>query len=238
VSIRLVCIEIFGGKVEHQIFMIGGFLFFVAKLNLDLNLDSIRENTLAQLFLEILAAAKLNEVNFANLRIYGLVTDLFVFSFYSYDSHTKAFAFDERLDVNITRDIAFTDMVPVCNKIFGLILTAYIDALNASTLKEVSSPGSMRTMHNKESWEVALQLAQDCCNKFNESVKSVDEIEQNSTAALKLLAKSVQSIPRALYFTGSNDPSSSEEMRQLAHRMVNKKYDDMLKKNILSLPSQ
>jgi len=58
-------------------------------------------------------AAKANEkVDFANLRIYGLLTDLIDFHFYSYNPLTKEFAFDETLVVNITRDVAFTDMVP------------------------------------------------------------------------------------------------------------------------------
>ena len=38
-------------------------------------------------------------------------------------------------------------------------------------------------------WEIALQLAQECCDKFNESVETVDDIERNSTVALELLAK-------------------------------------------------
>jgi hypothetical protein len=59
------------------------------------------------------AAAKANEtVDFANLRIYGLLTDLIDFHFYSYDPLAKEFAFDETLVVNITRDVAFTDMIP------------------------------------------------------------------------------------------------------------------------------
>ena len=59
------------------------------------------------------AAAKANEkVDFANLRIYGLLTDLIDFHFYSYDPPAKEFAFDKTLIVNITRDVAFTDMIP------------------------------------------------------------------------------------------------------------------------------
>jgi len=52
------------------------------------------------------------KVDFANLRIYGLLTDLIDFHFYSYDPLAKKFAFDETLVVNITRDVAFTDMIP------------------------------------------------------------------------------------------------------------------------------
>ena len=65
------------------------------------------------LLVSFLAAAKLNEkADFANLRIYGLLTDHTHFHFYSYDPLTKTFAFDETLVVNITRDVAFTDMIP------------------------------------------------------------------------------------------------------------------------------
>ena len=107
--------------------MIGGILFFIAEFKLDMCLD----DNVAQLFVEILgafffsrdfsqcspgwypAAAKANEtVDFANLRIYGLLTDLIDFHFYSYDPPSKEFAFDETLVVNITRDVAFTDMIP------------------------------------------------------------------------------------------------------------------------------
>ena len=98
------------------------------------------------------AAARLNEgVDFGKLRIYGLLTDLIDFHFYSYNPLTNRFAFDETLVVNITRDVSFTDMIPgiclflhtcltidqthlVANKIFSVILTAYIDGLEA-TLK-------------------------------------------------------------------------------------------------------
>ena len=147
--------------------MIGGILFVIARLKLEMRL----EDNVGQLFVEILgasvlffwdsysvfsrysAAAKANEkVDFANLRIYGLLTDLIDFHFYSYNPLTKEFAFDSTLMVNITRDVAFTDMIPgmcpflstqatidqtylVGNKIFSVILTAYIDGLEATLLK-------------------------------------------------------------------------------------------------------
>jgi hypothetical protein len=52
------------------------------------------------------------KMDFANLRIYGLLTDLIDFHFYSYDPSAKEFAFDKTLVVNITRDVAFSDMIP------------------------------------------------------------------------------------------------------------------------------
>lgn len=236
--------------------------FFIAEFKLDISL----EDNVAQLFVEILAAAKANEkVDFANLRIYGLLTDLIDFHFYSYDPPAKEFAFDKTLVVNITRDVAFTDMIPVGNKIFSVILTAYIDGLEATMLKsigrkekgDVSSPGSTplqrmrarkapsepgppqshtrdRGRKSTDRWEAALQLAQQCRDKFEEPVETIDDIERNSTAALELLAKSVRFIPRVSRLTGAADPSSTEEIKDLARRMVHTKYLDMMNNNELS----
>ncbi|EDR13668.1 uncharacterized protein LACBIDRAFT_308899 [Laccaria bicolor S238N-H82] len=136
-----------GGEVEHEIVMIGGILFFIAEFKLGLSLA----DNVAQLFAEKLAAAKANKkADFGDLRVYGLLTDLTDFHFYSYDPVAEKFAFDETLIVNITRNVSFTDMIPVGNKIFSLILSAYIDGLEATTLKslerggkgDISSPGS------------------------------------------------------------------------------------------------
>jgi len=197
-------------------------------------------------------------VDFANLRIYGLLTDLTQFRFYSYDPLSQNFAIDEILIVNSTRDFVFADMIPVSNKIFSVILTAYIDGLEATTAKniekkskgDISSSGSaplqqLRSQnppserwpsrlpnHNggrksTDRYEVALQLAKQCREKFDESVRTIDDVENNSTAALELLARSVRSIPRVSLLTGKYDPSSTEEIKDLAHRMVHQKYLDM-----------
>lgn len=58
------------------------------------------------------AAAEENKlIDFAGLRIYGLLTDLTQFKFYSYNPLAKKFCFDERILVNVTRAIAFSDMI-------------------------------------------------------------------------------------------------------------------------------
>ena len=49
-----------------------------------------------------LAAAKSNGKDFADLRVYGLLTDNSCFHFYSYDPVTESFAFDKIFIVNIT----------------------------------------------------------------------------------------------------------------------------------------
>jgi hypothetical protein len=103
--------------------MIGGILFFVIELKL---LDEGKDN-IAQLFLELLckslvvplsiinlytAVAEMNKTaRFEGLRVYGLLTDLTTFKFYSYDPIKKKFAFDETIIVNVSREILFADMI-------------------------------------------------------------------------------------------------------------------------------
>jgi len=119
-----------GGDVEHEILMIGGILFFV----IELKLGYLTPNDLAQLFLELLSAAEQNnQLDFAGLRIYGLLTNLTNFKFYSYDPTTKQFCCDEEITIETKRITGFSDMIDVSNKIFGIILTAYMDGLRAIT---------------------------------------------------------------------------------------------------------
>lgn len=100
-------------------------------------------------------AAKWNErASFENLRIYGLLTDSVQFNFYSYDPLTKEFAFDDYFSGGTARDYS-VDMIQgmwlfltlvrsqltrtclVCNKIFSILLTAYIDILQAKASRVV-----------------------------------------------------------------------------------------------------
>ena len=50
-------------------------------------------------------------INFKELRIYGLLTDLIRFKFYSYDPTTKQFCFDEMIVINVKRIDASSDMM-------------------------------------------------------------------------------------------------------------------------------
>lgn len=101
------------------IFMISGILFLVIEFKLGVP----NHINLAQPFLELLcayfhsvyilsiilsrhlcsrrrAAEQNNQLDFAGLRICGLLTDLTQFKFYSYDPSTKQFCFDERILTN------------------------------------------------------------------------------------------------------------------------------------------
>lgn len=105
--------------------MIGGVLFFIIEFKLILP-DA---NALAQLFLALLcawflfvhecalvelysAAAKENTtIEFAGLRIYGLLTNAVTFAFYSYDPITRKFCFDETIIIANKRPSSLVDMV-------------------------------------------------------------------------------------------------------------------------------
>lgn len=50
-------------------------------------------------------------IDFAGLRIYGLLTDLNQFKFYSYDPATKQFYFDDNIIVNNKRTQVLSDMM-------------------------------------------------------------------------------------------------------------------------------
>lgn len=59
-----------------------------------------------------LPAAEMNQSNgFEGLCIYGLLTDIVQFKFYSYDPTTNKFCFDETIIVDMKRTTAFSDMI-------------------------------------------------------------------------------------------------------------------------------
>ncbi|KAF8816701.1 hypothetical protein BYT27DRAFT_6384297 [Phlegmacium glaucopus] len=121
-----------GGQVEHEVIMIGGVLFFI----MELKHEFLSPNNLAELFLELLSAASINEqADFAGLRVYGLLTDLTYFKFYSYDPQSKKFCLDQIFVVDNKRWTFALDMIDVTNKIFGLILSAFVDGLHAIVIK-------------------------------------------------------------------------------------------------------
>ncbi|KAM6496570.1 hypothetical protein JOM56_007043 [Amanita muscaria] len=124
----------YGGEVGHEIFTIAGVLFFVIELKRDVP----DENGLAQLFFELLSAAEMNKSDVVQgLRVYGLLTDLTQFKFYSYDPATKQFCFDETIfSINANRIEAFSDMMDISNKIFGVVLSGYMDTLRAWITKD------------------------------------------------------------------------------------------------------
>ncbi|KAJ2924809.1 hypothetical protein H1R20_g12289, partial [Candolleomyces eurysporus] len=133
-----------GGFVEHEIIMIGGALFLVIEMKIELPKD----DNLAQLFLELLSAAELNkQTGFAELRVFGLLTDLSTFRFYSFDPVTENFNPDEDILVNVRRDDFCSGMIQVANKVFSVIMCAYVKGLQAtvdSSKKKSADAGDVR----------------------------------------------------------------------------------------------
>ena len=99
------------------------------------------------------AAAENDMVGFTNLRVYGLLTDLTKFEFYSYDPVDKQFSLDEKFSLetrrnhycfgmihgifNAVQKVATIDVFlsPVTNKIFSIVMHSYVMGLEAIVLK-------------------------------------------------------------------------------------------------------
>jgi len=94
-------------------------------------------------------------------------------------------------------------MMDVSNKIFGVVLSAYIESLRANI-----TMNQEREKHNKQNlselnsgwkntggrkstdqWKSALALAEECCVKFKEPSASPLDIEEKANEALSLLTK-------------------------------------------------
>ncbi|CAA7265588.1 unnamed protein product [Cyclocybe aegerita] len=117
-----------GGAVEHEIIVVGRALFFVVEMKLLLDKDCT-----AQLFLELLSAAEANKkLKYTGLRVYGLLTDLTLFHFYSFDPIERSFYKDDVLFANVIRELFCGDMIPVANKIFSVLMLGYLESLEAT----------------------------------------------------------------------------------------------------------
>ncbi|KAK2462666.1 hypothetical protein APHAL10511_005282 [Amanita phalloides] len=210
-----------GGEVEHEIFSVGGALFFV----IEFKFGHLHSNFLAQVFLELLAAAETNKSNNHGSCIYGILTNFDQFNFYSYDPTTNKFYFDGTRVVNLERKSAFSNMMDVSNKIFGIILTGYIDNLHAYIAESKSSSQNSDT-HDQEA---ALEFVESCCAKFREPIASLSDIEEKGNEGLALLTKSVCCIPHESTFTGGHyDPSTPTELKALATRIVEETHEHYL----------
>ncbi|KAH9923802.1 hypothetical protein B0H21DRAFT_154623 [Amylocystis lapponica] len=129
--------------VEYEIVIIGGTLFLIAEQKYVLEYDDNK----AELFLKLLSAAQVNRKNKpGGLRVYGLLTDLTDFCFYSYSPSTNSFAADQHIVVNFKRDDFCFDMIggmsslslapmylhdcdAVTNKLFSVIMCGYLEML-------------------------------------------------------------------------------------------------------------
>ncbi|EKM61585.1 uncharacterized protein PHACADRAFT_204752 [Phanerochaete carnosa HHB-10118-sp] len=115
-----------GQDVKHQVFALGSALFIVIEVEL---LALNEEENVADLFMEMLSAATINQERKLHARVHGLITDQSRFTFYSYDPLQERFFFDENFFTGGPRERHLTLMIPVSNKIFSVLLAIYIGAL-------------------------------------------------------------------------------------------------------------
>ncbi|OBZ74316.1 hypothetical protein A0H81_05624 [Grifola frondosa] len=212
--------------VEHKIFIIGGILFLVVELKFTLDID----DNFVQLFPELLSAARTNKsANFANLRVFGLLTDVSSFRFYSYDPLLNEFHSDENILVNAKRDDFCCDMIQVSNKIFSVTMYAYMEVLRGTVQSsqrrsengDLSPTGSSPIQQLTKTPSVSrtkrgLEFAEEAYKKLQEVSTDAEQLEHIATDGLGLLARSVHCLPRFSDSSSEKNPSTAKELRAVA----------------------
>ncbi|TFK57362.1 hypothetical protein OE88DRAFT_1651042 [Heliocybe sulcata] len=207
-------LETSGGEVVHEILAAEGALFFVVELKL---LMTSEQDHVAQLFLEMLSAAEENADIPTNrqLRIHGLLTDLSTYHFYSYDPVEKKFAFDLVTVVSGVREEKLGRMIPVTNKIFSILLAAYIGVLKTRAEDEA---------YARVDYPNALALANEAHTLFTKKSASKDELETQANKALTVLQQSISIVPREAQLTSELEPEpvTADELERVADRWVDR----------------
>ncbi|KAN0121385.1 hypothetical protein V8E52_003281 [Russula decolorans] len=89
------------------------------------------------------------------------------------------------------------DMMHVTNKVFSIILSAYVEGLAASIkascegLPALSQTSGLSTYKSIEQLDVVLDFAKQCLFRFKEPVDNMENVEKKSCEAIELLTKSV-----------------------------------------------
>ncbi|KAJ6590559.1 hypothetical protein DFH09DRAFT_1274027 [Mycena vulgaris] len=215
-----------GGSAEHQLFIVGNVLFLVVELKLGL-----RENhdiKYAQLFSKLFSASELNRsVGFPSLKVYGLLTDMGTFDFFSFDPVLRTFYRDPTIGVARKREDFLYDMIEVVNKIFSIILQEYVDTLKA-TCEQCSSAGSLpHALSNRpagrvslEAWEQARDNAVSAQEKLMQFDSDPEQLQQSISEGLELLARSMGVVRRATMITSKHDLPTKAELEDMAHKYV------------------
>ncbi|KAJ7212078.1 hypothetical protein GGX14DRAFT_621645 [Mycena pura] len=232
-----------GGSVEHEYFIVGKILFLVIELKA--NFDDLESNV-AQLFSELYAASKLNgDAGFESLTVYGLLTDLGTFHFYSFNPISKTFYQDPRMVVHsLLREEFLYGMMAVVDRIFTLVLQGYIDTLKATCAKieeqlssKQSSSGSPTTKAFLEDWRKAHQHGLAAQNKLKQFSGNETELEESAAKGLESLKNSVACVGRLTYTSSKHDIPSKADLETIAQKAVDKWRVDLCAEHAVTQPS-
>ncbi|KAJ7129504.1 hypothetical protein C8R44DRAFT_666272 [Mycena epipterygia] len=213
------------GSVEHQFFVVGNILFFVIELNAGVN--NI-QNNVAQLFSELFSASKMNSaVGFESLTVYGLLTDLTTFHFFSFEPISQTFYRDAKIAVSPLREEFLRGMMPVVDKIFSLVLQGYVDTLKATCTKSEEHSSGSRVRPSLETWERAQEHALAAQTKLKQFSSDFTALEESAAEGLKLLTCSVGFVTRTTEITSKRDIPSKTELEAMAEKVIVKRHVDL-----------
>lgn len=206
-----------GRAVQHKIFVTGGFLLLVMEFK-PADQDS---TALAELFLELLSAAKSNAQveQYANLRVFGLMTDMSTFKFFSYSPETKRFYHGPKLIANNKREDFCYDMITVSGIIFSIVFHGYCEL--------VESMADPDALASDEECLYADALATAARNKFEQAEEASKErnfalVETLTQEALRSLQQSARCLQR---LSGGLPSDLEYDVGRVARRKVAAWYE-------------
>ncbi|KAJ7132089.1 hypothetical protein C8R44DRAFT_773015 [Mycena epipterygia] len=231
-----------GSSVEHELFIVGNVLFFVIELKKLLDTESY-----AQLFAELYSAAELNSLaGFRSLTVYGLLTDLGTFEFFSFEPISKTFYRDPKMFLPRIREDVLSAMIEVSNKVFSIVLQGFINTLKAtcdkcqirSTAGSLSPTGSSPIQQLQQTpsnpppatkakgrpslrvWERARDDAMAAQAQLKRFSDDLTTLETTTKEGLKLLEKSVARVVRMSESSSRYDLPSEARLEKLAQNAV------------------
>ncbi|KAJ7451629.1 hypothetical protein FB451DRAFT_1186158 [Mycena latifolia] len=210
-----------GGRVEYQLYTLGGTLVVVAEFKR----DALTNDHAAQLFAEMIAAAEQNEAS--GQRVHGMLSNMEYHYFYSYNPSTKRFTQGRSFTTAETSRIErLNRMVNVINYLFSICLDAlkeYIflsknlsaarrDRIGTSSgnAKQVAKQvvalptppplvdGSPPDRKSLPLWQQTYDLICDAQEKFQfpkEAKIDIGEINRRGEAGLTLLQQALNTLP-------------------------------------------
>ncbi|KAJ7213604.1 hypothetical protein GGX14DRAFT_619159 [Mycena pura] len=213
-----------GGSVEHKIFIVGNILFLVIELKACF--DNMERNV-AHLFAELYSASKMNgDVGFESLTVYGLLTDLGTFQFYSFNPISKTFYRNSKIVVhrNFVLQACLDTLEATCTKSEERSSSGSLSPTGSSPLQQLqnapSNPTPITKGRSLEAWPKAHQHALAAQNKLKQFSGNLTALEESAAEGLKFLELSVGCVSRTTQITSKRDIPSKADLETMAQKAV------------------
>ncbi|KAF8586493.1 hypothetical protein K439DRAFT_1615038 [Ramaria rubella] len=205
------------GTMEHEVHALGGTLFVVVRYGFS-GTGSL-DDTQAQLVAALFSASACNDKYImAGRKVHGMITDLDLFQFFSYDPKSELFSFGGILETSLEKREAGIDMISVFEAyIEGLEIASEIAKRNADS---TTASSNIIQSTSSQLWDEAVIKAVAARKQFQEANKNLnrDALKASSRSTLEMLNESVLCVTKLPSFTDEMplQPKTDEELKQLA----------------------